>query len=684
MKKIIMTIAGVTLFTASGMLTSCNFLDVDDYFQATFKEDSVFHSKANAEGYLWNTPQDFPEEGAIWGGSWNPGETASDEIAVRWQTNEFWGAKFTVGNINETNVPNWGVWGNMYKIIQRCNKMLANVDKVGDMVDGDRREYKAYVHFMRGWAYYHLLINWGPIINVGDEIIPTDKDAEFYNRERSTFDESIDYICNEFALSLKGLEDPQDQRTIFFERPTRGAALALIARLRLIQASPTFNGGDSAKRCFAGWKRKSDGKDYINQTYDAKRWAVAAAAAKQVIDLDYYQLHTIPADKKQPYPLPNVDSSLIKKNFPDGVGGIDPYLSFSNMFTGEAIPMVNKEFIWANISSGAVANYTRHCFPRGGSIGGWGGMSVPQRVIDCFLMADGKLPSESSLYESNFEETIDKAQVLSTYELKNGVSKAFANRSARFYASIGFPGRLWTMNSASNDKNKINKQFWYDNSDPIAGKKGVEGNPNDINITGYTSVKYIHPDDSWAEKTDGVMRVSKPFPIIRYAEVLLELCEAMNQIDGNITVQTWDRTGELVDVNISRDEAYMAKYFNMIRYRVGLPGVEQSVLNDKNAFDKVIRNERQVELFNEGYRYFDTRRWGTYLTEDANSSNWKGLNVNKDRDDSNSNGGFWDIVNIDEQNYRDRIAKPKMIFLPLHHNELLKSPKMDQNWGWER
>lgn len=58
---------------SSLLLSSCNFLDVDNYFQATFKEDSIFHSMKNAEGYLWNTPTRFPDAGAIWGNSWNPG-----------------------------------------------------------------------------------------------------------------------------------------------------------------------------------------------------------------------------------------------------------------------------------------------------------------------------------------------------------------------------------------------------------------------------------------------------------------------------------------------------------------------------------------------------------------------------------------------------------------------------------
>ena len=126
---------------------------------------------------------------------------------------------------------------------------------------------------------------------------------DVYKRQRATFDESIDYICNEFALSLKGISEPQDQSLAYFSRPTKGAALALIARLRLIQASPTFNGGDSARRCFNGWKRKSDGANYINQDYDPNRWAVAAAAAKQVVDMNYYELHTVKADKEFPLSL---------------------------------------------------------------------------------------------------------------------------------------------------------------------------------------------------------------------------------------------------------------------------------------------------------------------------------------------------------------------------------------------
>ena len=44
MKKLFKIILGATVGSTL-LLSSCNFLDVDPYFEATFKEDSIFHSK---------------------------------------------------------------------------------------------------------------------------------------------------------------------------------------------------------------------------------------------------------------------------------------------------------------------------------------------------------------------------------------------------------------------------------------------------------------------------------------------------------------------------------------------------------------------------------------------------------------------------------------------------------------
>lgn len=684
-KKLFKMILGIVV-GSSLLFSSCNFLDVDQYFEATFKEDSIFHSKKNAEGYLWNTPKGFPDPGAIWGGSWNPGESASDEITVRWQTSEFWGAQFSVGQINSRNLPNSGLWYNMYVIVSRCNKMLKEVWSVPDMNDMDRRRYIGYVHFMRAYAYYHLLMNWGPLLIVGDEVLSTSESAEYYNRERSTYDESVDYVCEEFRLAALGIYSADEQSVNYYTRPTKGAALAFIARLRLFQASPLFNGGDAARRCFGNWQRKSDGAFYINQQYDPTRWAVAAAAAKQLTKMGY-SLHTVEADPLNPYPLaPNVPNA----KFPNGAGGIDPLHSFADMFNGESIAQTNKELIWGMPSSN-VTNYTVHSFPV--KFGGWGGMSVPQRVVDCFLMADGKTIENANdengcPYNPDFSKLTGEVKKLGDYVLKENVPLMYANRSARFYASIGFPGRVWPMSSAATDASYSNKQFWYSHDDMEAGIAGAGSNINDYCVSGYVPVKYIHPDDSWANGKGSVkgafVTSPKTFPVIRYAEVLLEYVEALNNVEGPVTVEVSDETGTLIEETVERNVAEMAKYFNMIRYRVGLPGVSPEDMNVKSTFEQIIRNERQVELFNEGYRYFDTRRWGTYLDEDANTSNWRGMDVQKDRTSAGGNEGFWNTVTINTQNVRDRVAQPKMVFLPLRHDELLKVPNMDQNYGWDR
>ena len=263
----------------------------------------------------------------------------------------------------------------------------------------------------------------------------------------------------------------------------------------------------------------------------------------------------------------------------------------------------------------------------------------------------------------------------------------YNNREARFYASIGFPGAFWAMNSASQDGNFNKKQFWF-SKDDNSGITGAGNNIEDYCVSGYVPTKYIHPDDSWANGKGDVKTAfvtgPKPFPIIRYGEILLEYAEALNNVEGSVTVTVTGPDGVVKDYNITRDTEEIAKYFNMIRYRAGLPGVTNAQLASKEEFQNVLMNERQVELFNEGYRYFDTRRWGIYLDNDANTSNWRGLNVEKDRTNVNNNEGFWDIVTINTQNVRDRIAKPSMVLLPLPHDELLKVPAMDQNPGWDR
>ena len=51
---------------------------------------------------------------------------------------------------------------------------------------------------------------------------------------------------------------------------------------------------------------------------------------------------------------------------------------------------------------------------------------------------------------------------------------------------------------------------------------------------------------------------------------------------------------------------------------------------------------------------------------------------------STSRKDYYTLQFANTQNLRDRNIEPKMLWLPLPHNELLKIPAMDQNYGWDR
>ena len=45
-----------------GLFSSCNYLNVDDYFEDTFQEDSIFSNKTNLEYYYNGAVALLPKE----------------------------------------------------------------------------------------------------------------------------------------------------------------------------------------------------------------------------------------------------------------------------------------------------------------------------------------------------------------------------------------------------------------------------------------------------------------------------------------------------------------------------------------------------------------------------------------------------------------------------------------------
>jgi hypothetical protein len=657
--------AAVILSATAMQFNSCDFLGVDDYFNETLKYDSVFANKYNIERYVWATAATFPNEAAIWGNNYTPGPFATDEGFTLFGQSEFRGMSYVVGNVTPTNLYGMNTWNDMYLIIRKVNTILSRIDEVADMSSFERMEFLGYVYFMRAYAYYHLAIKYGPVVLLGDEVLNNNEEAAYYDRARSTYDETCDYICDELEKAAQYLPFPNQIAVSDFGRPHKGAALGLVARLRLIQASPLYNPSPSnsaAVRYFGTWKRKIDGVNYISQTYDEQKWAIAAMAARRVIDMDAFSLYTVDRMSNSPELPANVPSAA----FPDGAGNIDPFHSYADMFTGEAVAARNPEFVWARNST-TVESYTRHSFPVG-MYSGYSGMGVTQKVIDAFRMADGRdIRNSSAEYPYLTTGTLGRNVTFSDYELRASVHNMYINREMRFYANIGFSERFWPCNSTS-DNNYKNVQVSYEATGNSG--KNIANSTTNYAITGYVLTKFVHPDDAWAGT--GAQRMQKAFPMIRYAEILLSYAEALNNLTQSYSF-TDETSGETY--TFSRDRNEITRAFNQVRYRAGLPGLTNEELDSPAKLQESIERERMVEFLFEDRRYFDVRRWGKY--EETENELIMGMNVDVSGD------GYYTVVPVNHAYARSRVIDRKLVLFPLELNEVRKSPSLDQNPGWQ-
>ena len=650
---------GVMASTAmiSGFTSCDDYLNTDKYFYNQTSLDSVFTRKSLLMQYLNAASSYLPAEDQLWTNSPNPFGFTSDEAFCAWKDGRHAGIYYAMGEITKysSDFDNWAGW---YKGIRKAYMILENMGKCTDLTETERRDVAGQCHFLLAHYYYCLVRQYGPVPLI-PSTIPSNADVDAMCYPRATYDECIDFITKEYEEAAKMLESERSSLETY-RVPTSGAALALESRVLLEAASPWFNGN----KYYSDFKRTTDGAYYFNQTYDAQKWAKAAAVCKRVIDTGKYELYTVPADSK----TPTFPDNVSKASFPNGVGGIDPFHSYNDMFTGEESAFNISEIMWAKTEK-STDNLVWISFPS--VAGGGNGLCVSQNLVDAYRMQNGKdINEEGSGYPSADEAWKPiggNGKTFSNYQLNSQVAKMYDNREMRFYATIVFNYTYREASSytgtAANNKNFY--QTFYKDS-PFAGWSNF---PNDKSWSGYSCIKYCHSSDSPVAK-QGTVR-EKYFPIIRYAEVLLNYVEAMNEMEGTYT-------DEEHGVTVSRNTAEMVKYFNMIRYRGGLPGITEADAADKSKMRELIKRERQVEFALEGRRFYDLRRWGDLQSTMADPF----IVMNVDAK-SNEQQKFY-TKTISNYQYSLYTVTNKMCLYPIKQTRIDKNPKLDQNPGWEK
>ncbi|VBB48462.1 SusD family protein [uncultured Paludibacter sp.] len=577
-------------------------------------------------------------------------------------------------------------WRECYIGIRDASIYIHNIEKNKEMSEEEVITSRAEARFLRAYYYWQLLRKYGPIPILPDEGVDFTKDYEELAIPRSTYEECVDYITAELALAARDLPGKEGRSNREIAKPTKGAALAARAKVYLYGASPQYNGNTSA---FAKKLVNNEGKSLLadkdgNVVYKPERWAKAAAAAKEVMDLGEYQLYTVPKRtvstgnmKGAPgasasmtfdyyrYPKtiePPVKAGYSDTNFPEGWADIDPCESYRQLFDGSLTAFSNPELIFTRGYGDFMNNLSIHQMPR--SLGGWNCHGITLKTYDAYYMNDGSdFDRNSSKSQGYTDASTRSAKYYLNYPpLPPGVSLQNANREPRFYASVAYNGSIWE-NEGSNVSNNLRyNQIFYFRDSP----DGKEATGFYI-WTGIGIRKYYNPED-WSG-----YRVPKAEPAIRYAEVLLTYAEALNELPegANYSIPTYDGEGT---INVSRNQSEISKGLRPVRVRAGLSDFTDTYFGDQVKMRELIKREWQIEFMGESHRYYDLRRWKDAEKEEAMPVWGFNMNMTKAQID------FWHTpVEISQV---PAIFADKMYLWPISHDELRKNRKLTQNPGW--
>lgn len=492
-------------------------------------------------------------------------------------------------------------WTNNNAAIRACNLFLSHVDKIPvdpqySFDDNTRKIRKAEAKFLLAFNLADLAKQFGGLPLVKKVVSPTDADILI---QRSNYDETIAYItqlCDEAAADL-----PLFQPDAQLGRATKGAALALKARMLLYAASPLWNDTGSPTNSPAGGR------------YDAKKWELAAQAAKEVIALNTYQLH------------PDISTIFLTRT--------------------------NSEVIFARMQepmSYHSATHVPYTLYNGAGAYGVGGINqVTYNMV-----------KEYEVLRNGVAYSIDDPA--SGHNLQN----PFQNRDPRFYRDCIFNG-----------SKVFGKTAEFGDPEPGHNKSGAHNmgylKESQTYNTYVYSVKFADQslNVTWDARSAGAgTRINQNFPYLRYAEVLLNYAEAMNEAYGPDVDALGIGKTALQAVNEVRTRA---KYPTGKTEYLGLTGgMPPLTTGSKDQVRTKIRRERRVELSFEEHRFWDIRRWklppASVTTIQAQIPTYK------------KNGTMEYIIKTIDTRFMDE----KMYRMPIPQSELLANPKLVQNPGW--
>lgn len=586
------------------LLASCEFLDVVPAKRADFedamKNKDAVESWIYGRGYheiQWQNPFYY----------WTIEQTTDDFVLPEGQAQDEAREKnylMSHGMITSGNVPD--TWWALYGAIGYINLFEQQLEEQNPsfLTEADKSLYRAHAKFLKAYYYLRVLQKFGPMAIVESYADPSTDKSSFPGR--SHFDYCVEYICRllDDACADGGLPVANYNEQSGYGKGNQVICAALKSRLRLLAASPLWNGSFP----FSQWQNTNFetpgyGKELVSYSFDIEKWRKAKTAARDAIDIaeangrhlvTMSEMETMAASDKisttnAAYWIPGLDTST-----PEGVEFYKRVLLMRYAMASDET-MGNHELIWTVLGKGQWYLTTKSHV--------WG--SLPRRIIkkndgnwqycyshinptletvEAFYTKNGKLPKD----DPDFTPQSDwlKSANLERPEVIN----LNVNREPRFYAWINFDGCDIGPYLVAGKPLRLDLRSYE------ACGYSPDYAQGNLPQTGYLNNKFIAPAERY-DYDGSYTDFDYPTPLIRLNEMYLNLAEACAELYMN---------GDGSELQNALDAV------NVIRERAGIPLLTAADCGDGEGQMSIrdwVRNERRIELYAEGYRYYDLRRW---------------------------------------------------------------------------
>lgn len=585
----------VCLFVLFPVVTSScegditDFLDKEPSNELTGAE--TFSDWATMEQFHWDTYNFLRNGECRINGSWMDATTDLAETSYATA-----GARttFNIGNYYGDGASNelTGSWEHLYRAIRKCNMMLERLNLVPQPTDISQSDYEKKLKYYEGEnRFLRAYFYWELFLRYG--AVPIVKevlnpDGDLLSNY-TTRPTVKEYVVDFIIPELQAAEELVMPKSESMETGNQGRVNKPTCRALLTRVYLYM-----ASERFAA--------------ESGITWTEAANVAKSFID-DYgseYELYTAAGS---------------------------PGDNYTNAILLNAHTENNPEVIFyrSDVSQGwnSYGYYLDAPVGEGGS----GGNCPSQNLVDMYDMSNGQSPFTD--YDETGAPVYDPVTLQPAINAASGYNDAnpMSNRDPRLVATVLFHGQTWNGRSL----NMVIGQA----DNPI-------GNAN-ATPTGYYMRKYM-PEVILQNNHSG--NSYRNWIIARYAEILLNYAEALNEAQGPCT--------EVFDA------------LQQLRNRVGMtaPLSARADLQTKESLRNFIRKERTVELAFEDHRAWDVRRWN--VADKALSRDIYGVDVTISRG----------ATVYTRKVAQHRVFDNRMYLYPIPEGEVWKTSIVN-NPGWE-